>query len=96
MAIVRDDHVVKNLESRYLKYNPRETYVACQDLDFLWTKSQLKEFESHWNEGRKLDEMSRYFQRSPEELLILALDRALIGRIKPRKGGLIGGSLRNY
>ncbi len=91
MALVRDDHIVKSMESRYLKNKAGQTYIACEDLDFSWTKAEMAEFVLMWREGKRLDEMSRHFNRPPEELLILALDRGMNEKIGPRQGGLIGG-----
>lgn len=91
MALVRDDHIVKSMESRYLKNKSGQTYIACEDLDFSWTKAEIAEFVLMWREGLRLDEMARHFNRPQEEILILALDRGMNEVIEPRQGGLIGG-----
>jgi len=65
-------------------------YVVLEDLDFVWTKDDVNEFECLWVEGWTLEQLTEYFKRSQEEILTLALDRARLGGIKPRAGGLIG------
>lgn len=78
------------LEERYLKNRAGESYIAGEDFDFLWSKEEVFDFDCLWAEGKRLDELARYFGRPQEEILILALDRGTKGRIGPRKGGLIG------
>lgn len=65
-------------------------HVACEELNFIWAENEVSEFEQLWREGRTLLELARYFKRRQEEVLLLALDRAMFGKIKPRNGGLIG------
>ena len=61
-------------------------YVACEDYNFLWSEEDVFDFECQWNEGKTLEEMAEYFNRPQIEVLFLALDRAELGKIKPRKG----------
>lgn len=70
-----------------------QPYIVCEHFDFVWQEEQVFDFECQWSEGRTLKEMAQYFKRTPEEVLLLALDRAKIGMIKPREGGLIGETL---
>ncbi|WP_062105230.1 hypothetical protein [Bacillus niameyensis] len=93
MAIVRDDHVVKSMETRYLTYAPGESYIACQDVDFGWTMKKTLEFEKLWRKGKTLHEMSKHFRRPPVEILMIAVDRAMLGHIEEREGGLLGECL---
>lgn len=89
--IAIENRAIKQIERQFK--NTRKTYLACEDLDFSWTKQEVMDFGYLWREGRTLDEMARYFKRTPEEILILALDRAKSGYIEPRKGGLLGECL---
>jgi len=81
---------ISKLEAAYMKNKAGQTYIACEYLDFQWTKEEVKEFGILWREGRTLYEIARFFKRTPEEVLILALDRGMSGYIEPRRGGLIG------
>lgn len=85
-----EENALRKLEWQYLKNKAGQTYLACEDFNFLWTKEEIFDFDCLWAEGKRLDELSRYFGRPQEEILILALDRGTKGRIGPRKGGLIG------
>ncbi len=91
MALIMDDSIVKSMETRYLRNKAGQTYIACEDLNFVWAKTEIEEFNQLWKEGKRLDEMSRHFRRSQEEILLLALDQGMLERIGPRQGGLIGG-----
>ncbi|MBW8350751.1 hypothetical protein K0H71_15045 [Bacillus sp. IITD106] len=62
------------------------TYICCENYDFLWSEEEVFDFECQWNEGKTLEEMAEYFNRPQIEVLFLALDRAELGKINPRKG----------
>lgn len=66
-------------------------HIALEELNFVWTRQEIKDFIYLWQEGRTLQELARYFKRTQAEILVLALDQAIEGEIKPRKGGLLGG-----
>lgn len=85
-----EDRAIKNIEKRYLTNRAGSSYIACEDFDFRWNKDELSEFSYLWQEGRSLQELAGYFQRQQEEILLLALDLGSRGKIKMRKGGLIG------
>ncbi len=66
-------------------------HIACDGLNFEWTDTQIEEFIYLWQEGTTLIDLSKYFRRKQEEILLLALDQAMLEEIEPRQGGLIGG-----
>lgn len=90
IALESENRSIGRLESHYLRNKAGQTYLACEEMNFVWTRQQVKDFRILWGEGRDLDELARYFRRSQEEILILALDLGVKNKIKPRKGGLIG------
>ena len=90
MELLDDNNAVKLLERQYLKNRYGESYIACEDLDFIWTNDEVEEFDLMWMAGKTLLEISSYFKRTQEEVLILALDRGTKKKINPRKGGLLG------
>jgi len=67
-------------------------YVVLDEvkINFFWSEGEVSDFDCLWKEGRTLKELAKHFDRKPEEVLLLALDRAMLGEIKPRKDGLIG------
>ena len=90
IALESENRSIGKLESYYLRNKAGQTYLACEDMNFMWTRQQVKDFRILWDEGRNIDELARYFGRPQEEILIIALDLGMKNRIKPRKGGLLG------
>lgn len=70
--------------------NSLNLYLACEDLNFSWDERNVLEFDRLWSEGKGLFEIAEIFNRDPDEVAILVIDRARQGIIKPRKGGLWG------
>lgn len=89
-AVSANENALRKLEWQYLKNRAGQSYIAGEDFDYIWTEEEVFDFDCLWAEGKRLDELSRYFNRPPEEILILALDRGTKGRIGPRKGGILG------
>lgn len=89
-ALEMENRSLGKMEARYLRNKAGQSYLACENLDFVWSKQQVNDFKLLWKEGRNIDELARYFRRPQEEILILALDLGMKNRIGPRKGGLIG------
>lgn len=89
-TLQKENNTIGKIEKRYLKNKFGQTYIACEDLDFHWTKEEVFDFECMWYEGKTLLEIAEYFNRPDMEILLLAADRADLGRIKPREGGLLG------
>lgn len=89
MGLLQEEKAIKQVARMHFK-KTGQTYVACEQMDFLWSKEEVFDFECMWHEGRTLDEMARYFKRTQEEILLLAVDRGTKGKIKQRKGGIIG------
>lgn len=78
-------------ESKALK-NRRNIYLACDELDFTWGTEEIYRFEELWKQGTDIKHIAKEFKRDPDELAILAIDRARQGRIERRQGGLLGVS----
>lgn len=68
----------------------RAMYLACEDLDFVWDEDEVLEFDRLWHAGASIYEIARHFRRDPDEVVILAIDRARQGFIGPRSGGVWG------
>ncbi len=89
-ALPYNQKASNQLERAYLKNKHGQSYIACENLEFLWTKEEVNDFKRQWRHGASLQELSQYFNRTQEEVLILALDLGMKKRIHPRRGGLIG------
>lgn len=83
---------ISKLEANYLKNKAGQTYIACEDFDFIWTNEEVFDLECMWMEGASLEQMANHFKRTEAEVLILLIDRSSMKRLKPRKGGLFGVS----
>lgn len=60
-------------------------YVACEEMDFIWTIDDLAEFRDMWRRGCSVEEIRSYFGRqSWREVIIIALDQLHWGYIKAR------------
>ena len=68
----------------------RNTYLACEELDFSWDLAEVREVEDMWNAGIPIDWIARNFDRKPIEVALLIMDRAERGHIEPREGGVYG------
>ncbi|WP_211750434.1 helix-turn-helix domain-containing protein [Paenibacillus sp. Marseille-Q4541] len=76
-------------ENKALK-NRRNIYLACDELDFTWGVDEIYQFEDMWKQGKNINCIAEELKRDPDELAILAIDRARQGRIEQRQGGLLG------
>lgn len=56
----------------------------------VYKPTELDEIVTYWNEGWDIEEIAEKMKRKPIEVFLLALDRAEIGKIKPRKTGIFG------
>jgi len=67
-----------------------ESYIALEDLDFIWRTSQVREFDQLWRAGWSLYYISDHFRRDPDEVVLLSMDRIRKNFIHERKGGVFG------
>ena len=90
MELLNDNFALRQLETRYMTNRSGSSYIACEDLDFIWRDDEVQVFDRMWMLGKTLPDIAARFNRTQEEVLILALDRGLKKMISPRKGGLLG------
>lgn len=83
---------IRSIENYHMTERRQEVYIALEDLDFIWDIRQVLELDEMWRRGFSLQYMAEYFNRDPDEVAILLMDRLRRGRIRPRKGGIFGGS----
>lgn len=65
-------------------------YLACEELNFVWDKTEIRDFRVMWDEGKSIRQMAEALERDPDEVLILAIDQSKRELIQPRDGGLLG------
>lgn len=81
---------VRHMEREIMTEKRRKIYVACEDLNFVWCEGDVLEFDRMWHSGVSVQFIANTFKRDPDEVLLLLIDRAKLGYIKPRKGELWG------
>lgn len=67
-----------------------DMYIACEEMNFMWTNEEVKAMTEMWDAGISVVDMANYFKRTPEETLLLIIDRNKKGRLKTRKRGIFG------
>jgi hypothetical protein len=63
-------------------------YIACEEMDFIWSLDQVDVFKRMWKNGADIIEISETLNRDPDELALLIISLARINAIAPRDGGL--------
>jgi hypothetical protein len=75
------------------------TYVACEEVNMIWDEKDVLAFDSMWNQGINIFEIAESFDRDPDEVVLLVLDRARKGHINKceikQTGGGNNGETRN-
>jgi fructose-1,6-bisphosphatase/sedoheptulose 1,7-bisphosphatase-like protein len=79
----------KDLQNLHLVEQRRTLYIACEDMDFVWSEKDVSRFDFFWNNGLGIEKIAKRLKRDIDEVVILIMDRARKGYIKPRKGGLM-------
>jgi hypothetical protein len=59
-----------------------------RNLHWYWYEDDLDKFRWLWNRGATVEEMATELKKNPYDVIILILDQADLGEIKPRSMGL--------
>jgi len=65
-------------------------YIACEEIDFIWTKKEVLEIEKLWREGYDIRVIAEIVKRDCDEVSLLIFDRAKKGKIRPISTGIFG------
>lgn len=68
----------------------RNRVIVCEDLNFIWEQSELREIKRMWKMNFSVKYMAEYFDRDPDEILIALIHLAKDDRIQSRIYGLKG------
>lgn len=49
-------------------------YIACEELNFMWTKNEVRKTRRMLNDGYKIQEMAEELKRDIDEVAILIID----------------------
>jgi hypothetical protein len=87
--------LIRHLEEKYLKENRRSTYTVLENTNtnYYWNLFHVMMFDRMWEAGIPFEDIAGYFNRKPYEVALLMIDREIQGKIKPRRGGLMGSSI---
>ncbi|AQZ45587.1 hypothetical protein [Paenibacillus larvae] len=64
--------------------------IICEDIDFMWTLTDIKRIKQMWEQGMSVDDMSQSVSRDPDEVAILIMELFRNGEIKDRPSGARG------
>jgi hypothetical protein len=76
----------------YMKKRSQALYMALDDddINFFWDEKEVMAFDELWKNGTNILDIAEFFNRDPDEVMILGIDRARKGFIGKRKGGIVG------
>jgi hypothetical protein len=92
-AVQRDKQLegqaIFRIENNYLRVKRLFTYIALEEIDFIWSLEDVHEFDEMWKHGIKqgktaeelIPEIAEYFGRTHEEIAVLVMDRGMKGKI---------------
>lgn len=66
------------------------TYIACEDIDFTWCTTEVRLFDELWQQGLSIVVIANKLEREVDEVVMLVIDRARVGAIDCRTGGIFG------
>ncbi|MGF6951893.1 phenylpyruvate tautomerase PptA (4-oxalocrotonate tautomerase family) [Neobacillus sp. B4I6] len=84
-----EQKAIGKIEAFYLRNQRRSIYIALEeveDADFFWGRTEIKEFDFWWKKDTPLTKIAYEMERTETAVLLLALDRVMKGKIKPRDG----------
>jgi hypothetical protein len=90
------DRAERKVGEAYMKKRSQALYMALDDddINFFWDEKEVMRFDELWKNGTNILDIAEFFNRDPDEVVVLAIDRARKGFIGKRKGGIVGISSR--
>lgn len=89
MYIKKSVMMAKKRELRKL-FEDQPVYYACPSSDFIWCEKDIISFRKMWQEHEPIRHIANRLARNVDEILLLIIDQAELGKIEPRKGGALG------
>jgi hypothetical protein len=80
------------IDMHYMKRKSQKVYMALEDddLNFYWDEKEVELFDKLWKRRTNIMDIADALKRDPDEVMLLAIDRARKGFINKRKGGIVG------
>ncbi|SFB62709.1 hypothetical protein SAMN05216312_12245 [Cohnella sp. OV330] len=72
------------------KHRRRNIYTACEDLDFTWDLGDVHRVDELWKSGLSVEIIAKLAERPLSEVIMLVIDRQLLGAIHDRPNGFVG------
>lgn len=82
--------MVQRKQDYKMREPQEEIYIALEGIDLSWLVGDLEQVRKWWAEGLTINEMADRLERNPDDVLVLIIDLASLGKIKLRKNGLLG------
>jgi len=74
-----------------LKLRPKpELVIALDDLDFSWFPAEVEKVKKLWAYGWHIADITRQVKRDQDEVAVLIMHLARLGKIENRTGGVFG------
>ncbi len=71
-------------------FEQQPVYYACPHSDFIWDEKDIILFRQMWQDHEPIRHIANRLARNVDDILLLILDQAELGKIEPRKGGVFG------
>ncbi|WP_156060324.1 hypothetical protein [Bacillus altitudinis] len=83
---------VMNSKKRELRklFEGQPVYQACPNCDFIWDEKDIIAFRQMWQDYEPIRHIANRLARKVDDILLLIIDQAELGKIEPRKGGVFG------
>ncbi|MEK5265585.1 hypothetical protein [Bacillus sp. FSL R7-0166] len=89
MYIKKSAMSVKKRELRKL-FEQQPVYYACPHSDFIFDEKDIILFRQMWQDHEPIRHIANRLARNVDDILLLIIDQAELGKIEPRKGGIFG------
>lgn len=57
------------------------SYLVGESFDYVWCSSEVKEVRAAWNDGATIEQISKEFKRSKQDVLMLLIDQDFFKRL---------------
>ncbi|TFW48012.1 hypothetical protein [Bacillus sp. 005/A4HT-01/001] len=95
MYIKKSVMMAKKRELRKL-FEDQPVYYACPSSDFIWDEKDIILFREMWQNHEPIRHIANRLARNVDEILLLIIDQAELGKIEPRKGGALGKEYKQH
>lgn len=80
----------RQIERTYHTKQSQKLYLVLEDVNWYWDEREVKQFDALWKQGKDIWEIASAFDRDPDEVALLVMDRRKKGAIRCRPNGVYG------